>query len=183
MNKNSWSRLFILLIVLSLVVFLSGCEQSDGKEPDIRPDTNEKVQQNVILYFSDDQAMYLEAEERSITVEKDKVVEQLPLAVAEELIKGPEGKSLFPTIPPEARVLKVEVSDHTAYADFSVELRSKHGGGSAGELMTIGSIVNSLTELEGIEKVQILIEGEVQETLAGHMDLSQPFERMEDLLQ
>ena len=49
--------------------------------------------------------------------------------------------------------------------------------------MTISSIVNSLTELEGIEAVIILINGETQETLAGHLDISEPFGRFETMLQ
>ena len=48
--------------------------------------------------------------------------------------------------------------------------------------MTVYSIVNSLTQFEDIEKVQILIAGEEIETLAGHMDLAYPLERDESLI-
>lgn len=52
----------------------------------------------------------------------------------------------------------------------------KHTGGSVGEWFTIYSIVNSLTELDNIKKVQFLIEGEKQQDFKGHMDFSKPFE-------
>ena len=42
--------------------------------------------------------------------------------------------------------------------------------------MTIYSIVNSLTKLDGIHKVQLLVEGQKIETLAGHFDTSEPLE-------
>ena len=69
-----------------------------------------------------------------------------------------------------------------ATVDFSKELKTKHWGGSTGESMTIMSIVNSLTELPGIEKVQILIEGQKEDTLAGHWDLSSPISRDESII-
>jgi germination protein M len=48
--------------------------------------------------------------------------------------------------------------------------------------MTINSIVNSLTELTGIKKVQILINGTKVDTLAGHADLSQALSRNESII-
>ena len=43
--------------------------------------------------------------------------------------------------------------------------------------MTIMSLVNSLTELSEIEKVQMMVEGEEIDSLLGHWDTSQPIER------
>jgi spore germination protein GerM len=61
-----------------------------------------------------------------------------------------------------------------AYVDFSKEIQTKHWGGSSGEAMTIFSVVNSLARLPGVEKVQFLVEGKVQESLVGHADTTQP---------
>ena len=96
---------------------------------------------------------------------------------------GPEDSTLYRTIPPEAKLLGIEVKDAIAYVDFSEEIRTKHWGGSTGEIMTMGSIINSLTELEGIEKVLVLINGEIQETLVGHLEISEPSGRIESLLE
>ena len=43
--------------------------------------------------------------------------------------------------------------------------------------MTIDSLVYTLTEIEGIDKVQVLIEGKAIESLAGHYDWSEPFSK------
>lgn len=48
--------------------------------------------------------------------------------------------------------------------------------------MLVGSIVDTLTEFPEVKQVQILIEGKKVETLGGHMDLTQPLTRMNDLL-
>jgi spore germination protein GerM len=76
----------------------------------------------------------------------------------------------------------LKITDQIAYVDFSEEIRSKHPGGSAGELMTLNSIVNSLTELPEIKKVQIMINGKKVDTLVGHADLSQPLGRDESII-
>ena len=60
--------------------------------------------------------------------------------------------------------------------NFSQEFVSKHSGGSAGEYMTVYSIVNSLTELEHIQKVQFLVDGNKLEVFK-HMVFNEPFER------
>ena len=64
----------------------------------------------------------------------------------------------------------------------SKELEQNFSGGSTGEEMLIGSIVNTLTDFPEVQKVQILIEGASVETLSGHMDLSEPLTRMTELL-
>ena len=66
--------------------------------------------------------------------------------------------------------------------DFSRDLVRHFTGGSTGEEMLVGSVVNTMTGFSEIRKVQILIDGEKVETLAGHMDLSAPLTRMNHLL-
>ena len=52
---------------------------------------------------------------------------------------------------------------------------SNHPGGSTAELQTIYSVVNTLTlNFPGIKKVQLLIDGSVHDTLAGHIVISIP---------
>lgn len=183
MNKK---RLCLFVLILSMFVLAAaGCNPTADRDSDKTPPpatANETIEQDITLYFSDDQAMYLKPEIRTVTVEKARQEEQIREAVINELIKGPRDSNLYQTIPPETKLLGIEVKDQIAYVDFSEEIRSKHWGGSTGEIMTMGSIVNSLTELEDIEQVLVLIEGETQETLVGHLDISEPSGRNESLL-
>lgn len=134
--------------------------------------------ETVTLYFPDEQAMYVVPEKREITVKDDKSIAQI---VIEELMKGPTVPGLTATsIPKDAKLLSAEVKDGIAYVNFSKELIENHVGGSTGEMMTIVPIVNSLTELPGINKVQFLVEGKKEQTLAGHVIFDEPFERMEE---
>lgn len=164
-GKNT---VLIITLLLFAGILISGCFSGD---------TNETIE-TVTLYFSDDQAMYLVPEKREVT----KADESLAELVVKELIKGPDTEDLYKTIPPEARLLSIEVEDGVAYVNFSKEIQTKHWGGSTGETFTIVSLANSLAELDGIEKMQILIEGEKIESLAGHYDCSEPFEPNWDLV-
>ncbi|MGB9818877.1 MAG: GerMN domain-containing protein [Thermovenabulum sp.] len=131
----------------------------------------------ITLYFSDDGANYLVPEYREVV--KDKPLEQI---IVEELIKGPQQPGHYKTIPPETKLLSIKVENGTAVVNFSKELKTKHWGGSTGEAFTIFSIVNSLTELPEIKKVEFLIEGKKEETLAGHMIFNEPFTRNENMI-
>ena len=62
-----------------------------------------------------------------------------------------------------------------AFLDLTSEVRSAHPGGSFGEALTVAALVNAVTtNLRAVRRVQLLVEGEEVETLAGHLDVSQP---------
>ncbi|NPV54029.1 MAG: hypothetical protein HPY71_10955 [Firmicutes bacterium] len=105
--------------------------------------------------------------------------------IIKELISGPAGESvLSPTIPKGTSLRELWIApDGVAHVDFSSELSKNHWGGSRSEELTVYSIVNSLTELPDIKKVQILIEGRKGSTVAGHIILDTPFERDEGLIE
>lgn len=169
LKRRSLQRMWVfpLLVLVALALVCGGCTEVDEK--DKQPDT--KGTATVTLYFSDDQAMYLVPEERKVTV--DTVVGE---AVVKGLIAGPEGDTLGATIPQGTKLLSYTEQDGIATVNFSKEIQTNHSGGSTGESMTIYSIVNSLTKLDGIHKVQLLVEGQKIETLAGHFDTSEPLE-------
>ena len=120
------------------------------------------------VYFANEQAAYLAVESRQ--VKKNNLYSNL----IKELIKGPKSDNLIATIPPQTKLLGVEIKNKTLLVNFSQELKKEHWGGTAGETMTVYSIVNTLAQSDEIEQVKILIAGAEIETLAGHMELSRP---------
>ncbi len=76
------------------------------------------------------------------------------------------------TLPSEAKLISIQVTDGLALVNFSKEFVTKHPGGSTGEIMTILSLVSSLTCLPNIDRVQILVEGQRIDTIAGHAIVS-----------
>lgn len=162
----------ILLIVVALLI--SQRERVFYRIPFLAPEENLKL---VHLYFASPDADHLKVEARRI-LREERITDEAKALVG-ELIKGPRG-NLDPTIPPETqlRELYIVPEEKCAYLDFNQAFQANHPGGSAGELLTIYSLVNTLVDnLEGIERVQILVEGETIETLAGHIDITKPLPR------
>ncbi len=127
---------------------------------------------NVTLYFSNAQATGLEKEIRQIEVNPNQPLEKY---VMEQLISGPMAEGLYSTVPTETKIKDIKTIDGICYLDLNADFVNKHNGGSTGELLTIYSIVNSLCEVKGVDKVQFLIEGQKQEEFKGHVEFSLPF--------
>jgi spore germination protein GerM len=132
----------------------------------------------VTLYFSDSQAMYVVGEEREISLAKGASPEEKVLI---ELMAGPRTDELWNAIPEGTRLLSVSTKDGLCTVNFSKEYVENSPGGTASERMAIYSVVNTLTGLEGIQKVQFLIEGKKQEIYT-HAIFDEPFERDESII-
>lgn len=125
-----------------------------GNQPTAAPKTT------VVLYFGDEMAEHLVPERRNIDIAAGDTVEKI---IVEELMKGPSEVGNIRTIPQEAKLLSIETKDNVCFVNFSKDFVDKHSGGTTGEQLTVFSIVNSLTELGTIDRVQFLIEGEKRE--------------------
>ncbi len=132
----------------------------------------------LVLYFSDEYAEYLVPERRNIEIAGGDTIEK---SVVTELIKGPTEGGHVRTIPQDTKLLSIETKNGVCFVNLSKEFVDKHTGGSTGERLTIYSIVNSLTELGTIEKVQFLIEGEKREEFI-HMVLNEPLVRNRSMM-
>lgn len=128
----------------------------------------------VHLYFGSLDAMYLIPEMRQI-IKVGKHTDDQAKEVIAELINGSQ-RGLAPTIPSGTQLKGLYIDNQKcAYLDFNKALKANHPGGSAGELLTIYSIVNTMVDnFTDIEKVQILVEGKEIQTLAGHIDTTKP---------
>lgn len=151
-------------------------EKNKVVEPTPKTDSEE-----VVLYFVNKE--YIDTGDESLEklIPEKRTVEygdiSLEEVIVKELMKGPKEDSLSTVIPTSVKLLGVEVSDGTAFVNFSQEGLF---GGSMQEDFTINQIVASLLELNNIERVQFLIDGEKAESLMGHFDISEPFESIQD---
>ncbi|HEY8394097.1 MAG TPA: GerMN domain-containing protein [Thermaerobacter sp.] len=114
------------------------------------------------------------------TIERPERLADLARTALENLLSPPPDSPFLPALPEGTRVLSVEVdeSKQIAYANFSRELVSNHIGGSFNEGNTVHAIVQTLTGLPGIRHVQILVEGKVVDSLAGHIAVNRPLARL-----
>ncbi len=107
------------------------------------------------LYFS--KGTKLASEYREITLAKEHPAAHY---VMQELLRGPQGGELSAAIPSGTSLLSLTVSGGICTVNLSPEfLNNKSNSEQAGEL-AVYSIVNTLTAISGIAKVQILVNGE-----------------------
>lgn len=138
----------------------------------------EEDKKKATLYFGNRDATGVVGEIREIDSNGTK--QDFIKQVVKELIKGSHNIKLTQTIPEEANVLSVRLEDNIAYVDFSKEIQTKHWGGTAGEFITINSIVNTLTEFNYIDKVKITVEG--NPINLGHREYNEPIKRNEEAI-
>ena len=136
----------------------------------------EKILQ-VKIYFPDDAGMSLIPVSRKIKFAKD---EDKYFETAKLLMEKPKEKNLTKIFPNKAKINGVLLKGDTVFVNFDGSVTKNFVGGSTGEEMLINSFVQTLTEFPEVKQVQFLIDGQDVETLAGHMDLSEPFKRLED---
>ena len=102
-------------------------------------------------------------------------VEEHRVAALKELLDGPrKGSGLFSDIPPGTELISLHLEEELAIIDLSAELLTYEGGRTGAENM-LNQILLTLVRLEGIGKVQLLVEGE-KVTLPEGLDLSNPLE-------
>jgi len=138
----------------------------------------------IVLYFTDEQMMWLIPEERTITINP---MEDIAHFILDALLEGPQTPGLYAAIPEGTTYSIVERTGNTIFVGFTRDFyESLSAGGSTLEEMMVFSLVNTLTEQPDIRRVQIFIDGEpVQPDEEGnlHMDLSRPIDRDESLIQ
>ncbi|MBR5468452.1 MAG: GerMN domain-containing protein [Firmicutes bacterium] len=131
---------------------------------------------SITIYFADATAQTLVKEEIRVNVN---INENLEKYIMEALIAGPSGEGKLRTVPAETKIRDIKSADGICYVDLSEDFVTKHGGGETAEMLTVYSIVNSLTRLSSIEKVQFLIEGEKRSQFKGGLEFDKPFEAKE----
>lgn len=129
------------------------------------------------LYFSNQKGNGLVPETQRVHFSSNISMEKL---VIERLLEGPLGENSKSTIPPETLLLSVSAVDGVCYVNFDEAFRNQDY--EVQEAVVIYSIVDSLTELEGINRVQIEINGDTSGVYRDRFPLSTLYERNEEII-
>lgn len=129
------------------------------------------------LYFSNENLENLVPEDRLInkSLWSKFNLSQKANLILSELIRGPQSDKLTQTLSPTTRILSITIQNGLAIINFSQDIRDDFPSGALEEDITIRSIVWSMTQIPGINGVQILIEGEHGESIGGHILLDHTF--------
>lgn len=139
---------------------------------------NTYTKTTLLLYFANKTGDQLVGERVEVRYSSNMSVEKL---VVERLIKGPITKNAYPAIPAETKIVSISTKDGICYVNLDKGFLGQ--GYDVLEQIPVYSIVNSLTEIPGISKVQILINGETNITYQESIRFDTIFERNLDLIE
>lgn len=174
-ERKHKKQIIILLIVLFIIAIIGGIyiynkekTKEIGQLVDYIPAeeiTQEQLRRTIVsLYFANKETKILIPEARTVDVKE--LVKQPYETLLNLLIEGPKDEKLEKTIPEGTKINKVELKDKILYIDFSEEFVNNHTGGVEAESNTIYAIVNTLTQLNEIESIKILINGQENQAFA-----------------
>ncbi len=121
---------------------------------DYGSETKSLVSTKLTLYFATADGQSLIKEDMNVYYNKNVPKERL---IIEYLLKGPEDSDALAVIPAGTKILNVTVTDGVCYVNFDNTFLEQTTGVSSDVLLY--SVVDSLTELDHINKVQILVNG------------------------
>ena len=136
-------------------------------------DVNSYEKVELTLYFANEEKDGLVAEKREVFHSMNTLLERL---VVEQLLAGSQNGGLS-VMPKNTKVLNVSLTDNTCYVNLDSSFIS--GDIDVAEYIPIYAIVDSLTELQTVNKVQITVNGSADVTYRNVISLVQPLEREE----
>jgi len=141
-------------------------------------ETNYKQTVTLNLFFTGEDGRTLKVSRHQIEFDGTISLEEL---VIEQLIAGPlPEEHLYPTLPSDAKLLKVSKKEGICYVDFDSSFLNKLP--EVSDEVAIYSVVNSLTEISGVSQVQFTINGESQKLYRENIPFDGLFERNLDLV-
>ncbi len=178
--------------VRDIIVKLNGKPVTGVPGADFLPDGriqrelfHELTGNHITLYFPD-------KEFKSLITIKRCVPQRLamdPSTRISELMRGPleaENESAWPVFPGGVALTDlagVQISGNTVVINFTYDFKRKcEGLSAAGENMLVYSMVNSMTEMAGIRRIQFIFDGKIYASLAGHIHMQTPLMRNPGLI-
>lgn len=126
------------------------------------------------LFFGSEDGTALVSEVRAVPA-GDEAKDEAVRRVFEELARGPE-KGGVAVLPQGARLLRVfRDGEGSLVLDMNRALLDNSPGGSTSELLTVRALMETMAvNFPEVRAIQILIEGRIVESIAGHVAIDGP---------
>lgn len=149
----------------------TGIMRSDTFINNVSDNADDYAQAEVNLYFADEDKDSLVKTTQTVTYRSTTSLERV---VLEKLIEGPEDSNSNPTLSSNLSILGISTRDGVCYVNLNDAFVSDPV--TSFDQVPVYSIVNSLTELPGINSVQISVNGSKDVKMPmGKISLSSPF--------
>ena len=138
---------------------------------------NSSIETTLTLYFANAEGTALMKETRNVHHSSNISMEKL---IMEQLIEGPKSSTRQGTLPSGTTLISVTQVDGVCYVNLSESFRTQSA--SVAEEITLYSIVNSLSELPGVTRVQLAVNGSTEGYVKYNFELAKMYERNMDLV-
>lgn len=138
---------------------------------------NEYEKTELLLYFADETGSFLVPERREVVHSMNTSLAQL---IVEQLIAGPAQEGSFATLPADCKILSLSVTDNVCYINFDSAFLNT--ALPVSEYIPIYSIVDSLTGVGTVTRVQIMVNGSQDVMFRDVVSLNTTFERNADYI-
>lgn len=143
-----------------------------------RTDINNYQYTTLTLYFTNKEGDGLVPESRSVYYSSNLPLERV---VVEQLLEGPKESDAYPTLPENAHLLSVTISEDICYVNFDdIFVDSAL---PVQQSIPIYSIVNSLADACGVNQVQISVNGDSKMTFRETMSLNKFYKKNKKLIE
>jgi len=151
----------------------TAAEQQTGSNQNTPAQQEQNVTETIKGYYTDPDLTQLIEKEVEITYPKEDGGKKY-LAALEALGTAPDS-DVKPLLKDWAFNGAALTEDGTLNVDISG--KNDYNYGSTGEDFSIKAITRTLFQFEEVKKIQLLVDGQIVESLMGHIDINQPFER------
>lgn len=154
----------------------NGHEEGDAEaDEDGEAATNDEPSKTVILYYSDENLIEIVEEERDIEFkESSDLMTQMWQA-----LQNPENEQNI-SLWADVELNNMELQDAQLTIDVTIPEHLQFG--SASEGIAIQTLLQTYKQIDDVQSIQLLIDGQVQETLAGHVSIDQPLDVNEEII-
>lgn len=158
------ARTFLELTEAEAVTITAGDALLDGESSitltksdlNLYDDSLDRLRSEFTVYYADAERRYLIGHEISVNLAGR---ENIPAYLLEQLLQAPSGTGLRSALPSGTRVLGVSVEDGTCTVNLSQEFESSSFDDLNAQLLSLMSVVNTLTALEEIDRVEFSTDG------------------------
>lgn len=176
--------LILLVVILGFIIYYFNKdnfkEKNSIEEYIPEEEISEKQLRNTIisLYFVNKESKEINPEARNINA--NELLNEPYKYLIEQLISGPKNEKLEKTIPENTKLNNVKLIGDILYIDFSNDFINNALEGKENEDIIIETIVKTVTELNEVNSVRILIDGEENKSFKdGEISFESNFSRVD----
>ena len=159
-NKEFLTVFFVFMLVAVFVLLYFNFRSRNFSKPAV-----------LKLYYYDPVTKEIVPVEKEVPLKEDNVLNIYTLV---DMLKNPDSTKLFPLLDRNSNLRNVRVSEGLCSVDFYFKTGKPLSYSVSREAAAVYGLVNTLTELNGISEVQILIDGKPAQYFYHYIEIDKP---------